>query len=80
MNTLVLGIVMLGIANTLADFFAFNLLPKGHSELLKTFRQEKVHRAVCHSRPAPSLTIATSLLHATAALSSRADLTALYPT
>ena len=64
-NTLVLGIVMLGIANTLADFFAFNLLPKGHSELLKTFRQEKVRRRV----PSPT-TIATSLLPTNAALSS----------
>ena len=56
---------MLGIANTLADFFAFNLLPKGHSELLKTFRQEKVRRRV-----PPPTTIATSLLPTTAAPSS----------
>ena len=40
---------MLGIANTIADFIAFYLLPNGHSELLRTFRQEKVTAThACH--------------------------------
>ena len=43
-NTLIVGLVLLGLAGTITDFVAFNLLPAGHSAMLSAHRFETVSR------------------------------------
>lgn len=43
-NALLLGFVMLKVAATVTDFVAFNLLPNGHSAMLKPHRAEKISK------------------------------------
>jgi hypothetical protein len=44
LNTLITGIVLLGVAGTITNFIAFNLLPGGHSQMLAAARFEPVSR------------------------------------